>query len=82
MLEWAREYGEIFHIKLGPMHMVVLNTAKAADELFVNRSRKYSSRASPYVAHELLSDGQRVVLMPYSKEFKVRVGLHHSTAPC
>ena len=56
--------------------MIVLNTAGAADEILTRRSKKYSSRASPYVAHEIVSDGQRVVLMPYSKEFKVRVLYH------
>ena len=52
--------------------MIVLNTAEAADELLVKRGRNYSSRASPYVAHAILGDGQRVVLMPYNKEAKVR----------
>ncbi|KAF7791365.1 hypothetical protein EIP86_002379 [Pleurotus ostreatoroseus] len=71
LLKWARTYGEIFHLRLGPQHMIVLNTVEAADELLVKRSRNYSDRTSPYVAHEILGDGQRVVLMPYNKEAKI-----------
>ena len=52
--------------------MIVLNSAKAADELLVHRSRIYSSRAAPYVAHYILSDGHRLVTMPYTRECKVR----------
>lgn len=53
--------------------MIVLNTPEAAEELLHNRGRKYSSRAPLHVAHDLVSDGQRLVLMPYTRECKVRV---------
>ncbi|KZT25427.1 cytochrome P450 [Neolentinus lepideus HHB14362 ss-1] len=68
--EWSRQYGEIFHLKLGPQDVVVLNTADAADELFVKRSNYYSSRAAPHVAHDIMSAGQRMVFLPYDKEWK------------
>ncbi|KAJ3557356.1 hypothetical protein NM688_g1517 [Phlebia brevispora] len=69
--KWADEYGEIYRVHLGTLDMVVLNTAAAADELLVHRSRHYSSRVPPYVAHEILSDSQRLVLMPYTREAKI-----------
>ncbi len=52
--------------------MIVLNTAEAADELFMNRSKNYSGRSAPHVGHDILSDGQRIVFLPYGKEWKVR----------
>ncbi|KZT09665.1 cytochrome P450 [Laetiporus sulphureus 93-53] len=70
-LEWAQQYGEIFHLKMGFGHMIVLNTAEAADELLANRSKIYSSRATPHVAQDIVSDGQRMVFMSYTREWKV-----------
>lgn len=69
--EWAQKYGEIFYLRLGPQNVIVLNTAEAADELLTNRSRDYSGRASPHVASELMSAGQRMVFMSYDKEWRV-----------
>ncbi|TFK52653.1 cytochrome P450 [Heliocybe sulcata] len=68
--EWARQYGQIFHLKLGPQNVIVLNTADATDELFIKRSNFYSSRAPPHVAHDIMSAGQRMVFLPYDKEWK------------
>ncbi|CCM07191.1 uncharacterized protein FIBRA_09532 [Fibroporia radiculosa] len=68
--EWALEYGKIFYLRLGPQPVIVLNTAEAADELLANRSNKYSSRATPHVAYDILSDGQRLAFKPYDKVWK------------
>ncbi|PCH35530.1 cytochrome P450 [Wolfiporia cocos MD-104 SS10] len=68
--EWALKYGEIFYLRLGPQNVIVLNSAEAADELMVNRSANYSSRASPHVAHDIVSGGQRMVFLPYDREWK------------
>jgi len=56
---------------MGPTQLVVLNTAEAADELLVNRGTIYSGRASPHVAMDILSDGQRIVLMGYEHTWRV-----------
>lgn len=66
------QYGPIYRLKLGPQEFIVLNTAEAADELFVNRSKIYSNRSPPHVAHDIMSAGQRQVFLPYDKEWKVR----------
>lgn len=71
-LEWAREYGPIFRVCMGPTQLIVLNTAEAADELLVNRGTTYSGRPSPHVAFDLVSDGQRMVLMGYNHTWRVR----------
>ncbi|KDQ51281.1 hypothetical protein JAAARDRAFT_706542 [Jaapia argillacea MUCL 33604] len=67
---WAQKFGSIFHLKLGPQDVIVLNTADAADELFVRRSNIYSSRSPPHVAHDIMSAGQRLVFLPYDREWK------------
>lgn len=66
------EYGPVYRLKLGPQEVIVLNTAEAADELFVNRSKNFSSRSPPHVAHDIMSAGQRQVFLPYEKEWKVK----------
>ncbi|KAF9445128.1 cytochrome P450 [Macrolepiota fuliginosa MF-IS2] len=68
--EWALQYGPIYRLKLGPQEVIVLNTAEAADELFVNRSKTFSSRSPPHVAHDIMSAGQRQVFLPYDKEWR------------
>ncbi|EEB92602.1 hypothetical protein MPER_08863, partial [Moniliophthora perniciosa FA553] len=68
--EWAKEYGPIFSLRLGPQTVVVLNSPEAAHEILDNRARIYSSRAPPHVAHDIMSDGQRLVFLPYDKEWK------------
>ncbi|KAF8625938.1 hypothetical protein AX17_006664 [Amanita inopinata Kibby_2008] len=80
--EWAKEYGPIFHLRMGPQDVIVLNTADAADELFVHRSKSFSSRTPPHVAHDIVSAGQRLVFLPYGKEWKAaRKSLHSSIGP-
>lgn len=71
-LKWAQEYGPVYRLRLGPHDAIFLNTAEAANELLLNRSRIYSSRTSPHVAQDLMSDGSRMVFLPYDRELKVR----------
>lgn len=59
-----------------------MNTAEAADELFVNRSKSFSSRSPPHVAHDIMSAGQRLVFLPYDREWKVRPARRLSFRSC
>lgn len=76
-LQWAKQYGSIFRLRFGSNEFVVLNTAQAAVDLLDRRSAKYSSRAGPHFAHDLMSAGQRMVFLPYATEWKTaRASLH------
>ncbi|KAF8067838.1 cytochrome P450 [Lyophyllum atratum] len=80
--EWAKEYGAIYRLGLGPQTVIVLNTAEGAEELFVNRSKTFSSRSPPHVAHDIVSAGQRILFMPYDKEWKAaRRSLQYAIGP-
>ncbi|KAF8074119.1 cytochrome P450 [Lyophyllum atratum] len=80
--EWAKEYGAVYRLRLGTQDLIVLNTAEAADELFVNRGRTFSSRSPPHVAHDIMSAGQRMVFLPYDKEWKTaRQSLQNAIGP-
>lgn len=62
--EWAQQYGPIFQVKVGFQHIISVNDPRIAKELFEKRGSKYSSRQSPYVGYELLSEGRRIGFAP------------------
>ncbi|KAL0571765.1 hypothetical protein V5O48_010194 [Marasmius crinis-equi] len=63
-MEWAHQYGPIFHLKAGPDHIIVLNTPEATEDLFVKRNRIFSDRARLHVAVDIVSAGQRMGFNP------------------
>ncbi|KIJ33225.1 hypothetical protein M422DRAFT_61495 [Sphaerobolus stellatus SS14] len=63
-------YGPIFSLRLGPQNTIVLNTAKTVNALLYDRSNTYSSRPVRHVVQDILSDGQRLVFLPYGTEWK------------
>jgi hypothetical protein len=60
---WAEEYGPVYSLMLGPKPMVVLSSDRAVKDLLDNRGAIYSSRPESYVEQDILSNGQRVLLM-------------------
>ncbi|KAF9803491.1 hypothetical protein IEO21_09664 [Rhodonia placenta] len=81
-LKWAQKYGPVCSVNLGGQRIIVLNSSEAADELLVTRSKLYSSHESPHVGFDLVSDQQRMVFMPYSREWKiVRKNVHGILGP-
>ncbi|KAL0058308.1 hypothetical protein AAF712_015025 [Marasmius tenuissimus] len=70
--EWALEYGPIYYLQAGPVDIIVLNTPEATEELLVKRNRIFGDRMAPHVAGEIVSAGQRMVLLPgESPEYKI-----------
>ena len=62
--KWAREFGPIFQVKVGFLHIISVNDPRIAKELFEKRGAKYSSRLSPHVGYELLSKRRRIAFAP------------------
>ena len=70
--EWPKKDGEIYRLRLGPgRNLIVLNSPEAVNELLTKRAVRYSSRPYLYVAHEIVSEKQRILLLPYEDEYKV-----------
>ncbi|KAF4551379.1 Cytochrome P450-like protein 60 [Elsinoe fawcettii] len=65
LTELAKKHGEIFTIKIGGAYWVILNSQRTAIELLDKRASKYSSRMSFPMASELVSRGNRTLLMQY-----------------
>lgn len=79
--KWAEQYGDIYSVTLGNQQMVVLNSPRAVKDLIDLRSSNYSSRPEMYVGYVgqmLISDGYRLVLMPYDAGWrKARKMIHN-----
>ncbi|KAK5371323.1 hypothetical protein LTR20_006722 [Exophiala xenobiotica] len=59
--EWAREYGPVFSLKLGPSNVVVLCDRKAIYKLLVEKGAIYSDRPETYVG-QLLTKGDHLAV--------------------
>lgn len=59
--EWAKEYGSIFSLKIGPASIIVLCDPKAIHKLLVEKGSIYSDRPDSYVGF-LLTKGDHVAL--------------------
>jgi hypothetical protein len=70
--KWYREYGDIVSFKILGVNQVVLNTEKAANELFVQRGNKYSDRGAPTAVSDGISKGRVTALIDRSGELSHR----------
>lgn len=55
--EWAKEYGDIVGLKLGPGNLVLLNTPRLVRELFDKRGALYSGRPRNPIAYQYVLSG-------------------------
>ncbi|KAK1215348.1 hypothetical protein PQX77_022054 [Marasmius sp. AFHP31] len=70
--EFALEYGPIYHLKAGPIDIVVLNSPEATEDLLVRRGRIFSDRMRVHVAFDIMSASSRMVFMDGSSpEYKL-----------
>ncbi|RKK12166.1 hypothetical protein BFJ66_g10945 [Fusarium oxysporum f. sp. cepae] len=61
----AKKYGEMFTVRIGGTYWVFLNSRRVATELLDKRAAIYSSRMNLPMAHEVVSQQNRTLLMPY-----------------
>ncbi|KAI8938085.1 hypothetical protein NX059_005756 [Plenodomus lindquistii] len=52
--DWAREYGKIYSLKIGPTTLIVLADREAIHRLIVERGAKYSGRPEGHVVEQVL----------------------------
>lgn len=68
--KWAKEYGGIFSLKLGPGTAVVLTDRRLVKQLIDKRSNIYSNRPHSYVSHNLITGGDHILIAHYSKTWQ------------
>ena len=69
-MRWAKDYGEIYKIRLGWYDWYMLNTPEAVKEVMDRHSNVTSSRVPMPVVSDALSGGMRFLLMPYGKDWR------------
>lgn len=67
--DWAKEYGEVYKIRVGWWTWVVLNSPEAIKEVFDKQSVSTSSKL-PAPMSELVVGGMRMVTMPYGPKWR------------
>lgn len=65
--KWAKQYGGIFSLKLGPATAIVLTDRKYVKQLIDKKSSIYSDRPHSYVSHNLITGGDHVLIAHYGK---------------
>lgn len=51
--EWSKKYGDVYQVQMGNVPVVVVNSAKAAKQLWVGQSQTLSSRPVTYTFHKV-----------------------------
>ena len=70
LIQWRKEYGEIFRTKSGTSTFIWLSSERVTKALIDRRGNIYSSRQPMPMASDLVSGGMRVTFMPYGKEWR------------
>ncbi|KAH8732630.1 cytochrome P450 76C3 [Phaeosphaeriaceae sp. PMI808] len=79
---WAREYGELFKIRLGWNDWYMICSPEACKDILDKQSAHTSSRSPQPVASDTLSGGMRFLFMPYGPEWrKLRAASHKLLTP-
>ncbi|KUJ13355.1 cytochrome P450 [Mollisia scopiformis] len=67
---WAREYGDIFHTKIGGSDYIWLSSPKVVKDLMDKKSAIYSSRPPLPLAQDVASSGRRQLFMQYGPDWR------------
>jgi cytochrome P450 family 619 len=76
--KWAKQYGEIYTLKLGTGTAAVITSRRLVKELVDKKSSIYSERPKSYVA-KLISGGDHILLMDYGQQWRATRKLLHQT---
>jgi len=71
---WTQKYGSVYQIMLGNVPVIVVNSSKAAREIFGANSQALSSRPEFYTFHKVVSStsGTTIGTSPFSESLKRR----------
>ncbi|EXJ83042.1 hypothetical protein A1O3_06859 [Capronia epimyces CBS 606.96] len=67
--EWAKQYGSVYSLKMGPANVIVLCDRRAVHDLLDKKSKIYSDRPESYVG-DLLSHGDHIVVASATAEWR------------
>ncbi|KAJ4365626.1 hypothetical protein N0V83_008246 [Neocucurbitaria cava] len=70
VIDWHKQYGDVFYTKIGGTDYIWLSSPKAVKDLMDKRSSIYSSRSSAPLAQDVASAGRRQLFMPYGPRWR------------
>lgn len=71
LLKWTKQYGDLFHLKIGGSHFIFVNSPTAVKALFDRKGAIYSDKTHMPMAGDAYTKGMNIVLMGYTQKFKV-----------
>lgn len=77
LTEWADVYGDVYSYMMGRSPVIVLNSTKAINDLFVKRGNKYSSRPKASNQASIITQNARIVAIPYNDQWRVSLSVSH-----
>ncbi|KAG6332883.1 hypothetical protein ID866_6208 [Astraeus odoratus] len=69
--EWGVKFGDMSHVEMFGKHIIVLNSAKLAVDMFDKKGSKYSDRPNFPMAGELMGGKDILVFFPYGNRLRV-----------
>lgn len=70
--EWSKKFGPVIYLNMLGQPIIVLHSARAAQDLMARRGAIYSDRPRLVLAGELALKGLHLVLMPYDARYKCK----------
>ena len=67
---WAKQYGDIFKIRVGWYDWVVINSPEAIREILEKQATVTSSKAPSPMGHDIVTGGNRMPTMPYGPHWR------------
>jgi Cytochrome P450 len=71
LIEWAKQYGEIYYLRLGSSDFIFLNSGRVVKDLLDKRGSIYSDKPYMPMAGEAYTKGLNLSLMRYDQRWKV-----------
>ncbi|KAK4508173.1 hypothetical protein PRZ48_001911 [Zasmidium cellare] len=75
--DWAYQYGDFFHFKIGRSPVFVLSSPKAINDLLIKQGSVYSSRPRLSNQASLITQNSRIVALPYDDQWRKQRKLYH-----
>ncbi|KAH8195803.1 hypothetical protein TruAng_010046 [Truncatella angustata] len=75
--EWARRYGGLYTLKLGNATMAIITDRSIVKSTVDKKSNIYSHRPQSYVSHDLITNGNHLLVMFYGNKWRTFRRLIH-----
>jgi cytochrome P450 len=68
--EWHKKYGPIYSLQFGGTTIIMIGSTEVADAMLNKKGNIYSSRPRQVMIGECISQGNRILLLPYNDKWR------------